>query len=128
MLLQIFLHIIIMGANNMTEDAQKKFNAIKVGDVMVGRYDWDDYHNVDFYRVIGKTACGLKLQKLGKTIVSGSAQLGNVKPVMNVTEGKPFTRRVTDKGYFYERDRYSNTIYLTAIYKPEIEYGEMRLN
>lgn len=112
----------------MTEETQKKFDAINVGDIMTGRYDWDDYHNVDFYRVIGKTTCGLKLQKLGKSIVSGSAQLGKVKPIMNISEGKPFTRRVTDKGYFYEKDRYSNIIYLTAIYNPDTEYGEMRLN
>lgn len=107
----------------MSAEVQSKFDNVKVGDVLVGTYSYN-VSFVHFFKVIGKTASTLKLQKLEKKNVGGTLYDYKVVPIMNSVDGKPITRRPNKWGYMYENGKYSAVIYLTAKYNPTHEYSE----
>lgn len=107
----------------MSPEAQKKFDNVKVGDILVGRlsYTMTFY---SFFEVVGKTKCSLKLQKLQKYSLSGPMYATPVKPIFDSKDGPVITRRVSKYGSMMENGDYSTWINLDNKYNPNEKYEE----
>lgn len=103
-------------------------NSVMLGDILVGdaSYSMTFYH---FYKVVGKTSCSLKLQKLKKISLPGGDQAATeVKPVLDSADGPVITRRPNKWGAMHESDKYSAYISLDRKYSPENHYIECYLD
>lgn len=104
------------------DDVKKAFDDLKVGDVLVGYYSYN-VCLIHFYKVVGKTAASVKLQKLSKNS-SGPQWAMECVPIMNSYDGKPITRRPSKYGYMYEDGKYSFMIDIRSKYNPNKTYSE----
>lgn len=80
----------------MTANDKAAFDGIKVGDIFVSSWGWEQT-NVDFYKVVGKTAARIKVVKIGKrNTTSDGGWTGTSMPEPNtILSSKPTIKKVS---------------------------------
>ena len=108
----------------MNAETQQKFDNVNVGDVLVGYFSYT-MSIYDFYKVVGKTKCCLKIQKLGKKAVGSEGFMQpSVAPDYDKVQSKVLTRRPDTFGCIYEDGQYSSRIRIDNKYNPKESYTE----
>lgn len=107
----------------MNTETQKKFDSIKVGDVLVGILSYSmTFHH--FYEVVGKTKCSLKIQRLAQTSLGGPQYSTRVVPIVGQRVGQVLTRRVGERGSMFENGEHSTWINIGNMYDPNKSYND----
>jgi len=78
---------------------EKAVESIKVGDIFVGSWGYDQT-NVEFYQVVEKKGVTCKVQEIGQKVVEETQGCGYVRPNPEVKCGKPVTKRINGSGGF----------------------------
>tara|TARA_R100001082_G_C4362952_1_gene160302 strand:- start:1605 stop:2186 length:582 start_codon:yes stop_codon:yes gene_type:complete len=80
-------------------EKEKAVESIKVGDIFVGSWGYDQT-NVEFYQVVEKKGVTCKIQKIGQKVVEETQGCDYVRPNPEVKCGKPVTKRINGSGGF----------------------------
>jgi len=76
-----------------------KETKIKVNDIMVNSWGYDQT-NIDFYKVVGLTPKGIKVRKLGKSIIEDGFMCGKATPLNDFANDKIMTKKIY---YFHNK-------------------------
>ena len=80
-------------------EKEKAGESIKVGDIFVGSWGYDQT-NVEFYQVVEKKGVTCKIQEIGQKVVEETQGCDYVRPNPEVKCGKPVTKRINGSGGF----------------------------
>ena len=80
-------------------EKEKAVESIKVGDIFVGSWGYDQT-NVEFYQVVEKKGVTCKIQEIGQKVVEETQGCDYVRPNPEVKCGKPVTKRINGSGGF----------------------------
>lgn len=97
-------------------------NNVEIGDVLVCQWGYSMIL-YDFYRVMGKTAKSIKIQKMQKIYCSHDPAHMGVVPNMAESNCPVLTRRVSDSGYV-KGDNSSSYMSLGSKYNGQVLYED----
>ena len=80
-------------------EKEKAVESIKVGDIFVGSWGYDQT-NGEFYQVVEKKGVTCKVQEIGQKVVEETQGCDYVRPNPEVKCGKPVTKRINGSGGF----------------------------